>query len=366
MASPKKISELTTAGALTGAELVPVVQNGGTLQTTTSALKVFSLGTVEYQVSTLNLRVDATSALSTQNAEAIVSINAEVSLKANRVGDHLDAVQYIEFDTSTVVATSVGRLSWNLDDGTLNLGLIGGNVVNQIGQELVQRCYNDTGAPITDGSVVKVVGASGQRLTIQLAQANSDANSLTVLGVATETIADKAQGFITTEGLVRGVDTRDFADGDILWLSPTTPGLITNIKPAAPQHLVMVGYTVKGGSAGAGSIFVKVQNGYELGELHDVKVSASTSLTNGEMLSYNTSAGVWTNTPQLRVDNTNVVVGTGAIATGATSGFLWVAGCAGVPTGTPITYTGRVPVVVDTTNHRLYFYSGGSWRNAGP
>jgi hypothetical protein len=78
MATPKKISELTTAGALTGDELVPVVQNGGTLQTTTSALKVFSLGTVEYQVSVLNIRVDAVSALATQTAEAVTSINGRL------------------------------------------------------------------------------------------------------------------------------------------------------------------------------------------------------------------------------------------------------------------------------------------------
>lgn len=62
----------------------------------------------------------------------------------------------------------------------------------------------------------------------------------------------------------------------------------------------------------------------------------------------------------------NVVVNTGAIATSATNGFFYVAGCGGTPTGTPTAYTGRVPIVVDTTNHKLYFYSGGAWRDAGP
>ena len=62
----------------------------------------------------------------------------------------------------------------------------------------------------------------------------------------------------------------------------------------------------------------------------------------------------------------NVVCNNAAVATTATDGFLYVATCAGVPTGTPTSYTGRAPIVIDTTNHRLYFYSGGSWRNAGP
>lgn len=62
----------------------------------------------------------------------------------------------------------------------------------------------------------------------------------------------------------------------------------------------------------------------------------------------------------------SVIVNDAAIATNATGGFLYVPSCAGTPTGTPTTYTGTVPIVVDSTNNKLYFYSGGSWRDAGP
>jgi len=61
-----------------------------------------------------------------------------------------------------------------------------------------------------------------------------------------------------------------------------------------------------------------------------------------------------------------MVVGTAALATNATDGFLYVPTCAGTPTGTPTTQTGTAPIVVDTTNNKLYFYSGGQWRDAGP
>jgi hypothetical protein len=72
-------------------------------------------------------------------------------------------------------------------------------------------------------------------------------------------------------------------------------------------------------------------------------------------------------TERLRVDsNGNVVINTAAVATTATNGFLYVPSCAGTPTGTPTTFTGRVPIVVDATNNKLYFYSGGQWRDAGP
>ena len=61
-----------------------------------------------------------------------------------------------------------------------------------------------------------------------------------------------------------------------------------------------------------------------------------------------------------------MVVGTAALATTATDGFLYVPTCAGTPTGTPTTQTGTAPIVIDTTNNKLYFYSGGQWRDAGP
>lgn len=64
--------------------------------------------------------------------------------------------------------------------------------------------------------------------------------------------------------------------------------------------------------------------------------------------------------------NGTVVVGNAAIATNATDGFLYIPTCAGTPTGTPTGFTGRGPLVIDSTNHKLYFYSGGAWRDAGP
>lgn len=78
----------------------------------------------------------------------------------------------------------------------------------------------------------------------------------------------------------------------------------------------------------------------------------------------NGSAGV---VERMHIDKAgNVCVGTAALSTGAADGFLYVPTCAGTPTGTPTTKTGLAPVIIDTSNNRLYFYSGGAWRNAGP
>jgi hypothetical protein len=70
---------------------------------------------------------------------------------------------------------------------------------------------------------------------------------------------------------------------------------------------------------------------------------------------------------RVRIDNKgNVIVNNAAIATNATDGFLYVPTCAGTPSGTPTAYSGRAPIVINTTNNKLYFYSTGAWRDAGP
>lgn len=178
--------------------------------------------------------------------------------------------QKIDFNTSTPAASAVGRVTWNTGDGTLDLGLLGGNVVLQVGQEQVQRVYNNTGASLPEGRVVYITGAQGTRLTVSLASNTSEATSSKSFGVLTESIADAAEGYICTEGLVRNIDTSAYAEGAALWLNSSN-GNVTTTKPTAPAHSVLVGYCIRS-HASAGSIFVKVQNGQELDELHDVLV----------------------------------------------------------------------------------------------
>jgi hypothetical protein len=100
--------------------------------------------------------------------------------------------------------------------------------------------------------------------------------------------------------------------------------------------------------------------------LFEAEGTISTGVVPGRMLIQTANvSGVMTD--RLRVDSLgNVVVNNAAIATTATDGFLYVPTCAGTPTGVPTTYTGRAPIVVNTTNNKLYFYSGGAWRDAGP
>jgi hypothetical protein len=208
----------------------------------------------------------------------------------------------VEFDnTPTNVPTSAGAMYWNDADGTADLILKGGNVKLQVGQESVIRVVNKTATNINlleaNYQAVRVTGAQGQRLKVDLAQATNDNLSAETIGLVTETINNNQEGFITTSGLVRGINTtgslqgETWADGDILYLSPTTAGNVTKVKPVAPNHLVIVGYVVHA-HINQGSIFVKVDNGYELEELHNVKI---TTPENRDLLAYDSSESIWKN-----------------------------------------------------------------------
>ena len=225
---------------------------------------------------------------------------------------------WLGFDlTPTGTPTDAGTMSWNDADGTMDLILKGGNVILQVGQEEVIRVVNKTGSNLTEAAykVVRVRtaaegGAQGQRLAVVLAQANTKANHTGVLGLVTEDISNNQEGFITTFGMVRNINTtgslqgETWGDGSTLWLSDTVAGGLTNIEPTT--HPVRIGYVVYA-HANNGKIFVAVQEGVdELNELHDVTI---TSPTNGQALTYNSTLSRWENTT-ISTDNIYTANGT--------------------------------------------------------
>ena len=199
-------------------------------------------------------------------------------------------LSFLEFDQAAAHPVAAGELAWNDTDGTLDLGLKGG-LLNKIGQQVVVRARNNSGSSITKGSVVKVVGVAGGFIGINLALGDSDANSATAFGIVSEDIADASNGFVGINGIIHGLNTNAFTEGDILYLSPTVAGTFTNVKPVAPKHAVVVGYVAKK-SATDGHILMHVQNGYELEELHDVSI---TSEANNDALIYESSTQLWKN-----------------------------------------------------------------------
>lgn len=187
----------------------------------------------------------------------------------------------------------VGLLQWDDGEGTAKLGLKGGNVDLALGQQNVVLSYNDSGTTLTKGQAVYLSGAQGQRPAAKLALADSETTSSRTFGLADESMAVGAEGFVTTFGVIRGINTSSFIAGSGLWLSSTTPGAMTMIRPQAPNHGVFMGICVRS-HASAGQIFVAVQNGVELDELHNVLI---TSVASGDIIRFDSSNNVWKNVP---------------------------------------------------------------------
>jgi hypothetical protein len=162
--------------------------------------------------------------------------------------------------------------------------------------------YAKAAVPITAGQAVYISDAPGANKIITLAQANTEATSSKTIGLALQNLATNGFGYVVSEGDVTGLSINlgsghGINEGDPIWLSPTTPGgLIFGLanKPSAPNHLVFLGYVTRINGNTLTEIFVKVQNGFELGELHNVAING---VANGQILAYESSTGLWKNKP---------------------------------------------------------------------
>jgi len=215
--------------------------------------------------------------------------------------------------TGTVVATEGDYSLTQLSDVTLTspasgqtLTYNGTTWVNStaaVSDNLIKLVRNNSGATITAGTVVYINGALGNKPTIAKALATGDATSAQTYGLVQTSIANNADGYVVVIGDVDNLNTSSFTEGDQLYLSGTTAGTYTHIKPYAPIHLVYIGIVLRSHPT-LGIIGVKIQNGYEMDELHNV---AAQSPNNGDILQYVSSTNLWTKTAG---STTNISEGT--------------------------------------------------------
>jgi hypothetical protein len=200
-------------------------------------------------------------------------------------------VDYFALNTSSTASVTTAKAVWNATEGAIEVGL-NSSVNALLGVDAHVQVYNQSGSPFTKGQVVRQDGSSGTRLKVVLALGTDDANSATTIGLISQTIGNNSSGFIITNGLLRGINTNAFNEGDTLYLSATTPGGLVNTRPTQPNHSVRIGYVIKKAGTADGIIYVDILNGFELEELHDVLV---TTVANRDFLSYDSSTTVWRN-----------------------------------------------------------------------
>jgi hypothetical protein len=212
--------------------------------------------------------------------------------------------------TSGTLALAFAGNSTQYINGAGNLVTFPG-VINEA-QNLITEVYNKTGATLTKGTVVYINGGQGNLPAVTKALATGDSTSAQTYGIVRNDITNNNNGYVVVAGRISDLDTQAYTEGTQLYLSPTTAGTFTSTKPYAPQHLVYVGIVVRAHPT-QGVVEVKIQNGYELDELHNV---AAQSPDNNDILQYKTATSLWT---KVAGTTTNIAEGTNLYYTDARS-----------------------------------------------
>lgn len=156
----------------------------------------------------------------------------------------------------------------------------------------VLRAYvkNSTGTTLNKGQVVYISGSDGANALISLSTASTEAGSSKTLGLLAQTLLTGEQGYVIENGLLVDIDTSAATAGQAVWLGNTPGSFVFGSPPAEPSHSVYLGVVTRVQSNN-GEILVKVQNGYELDELHDVSAA---SPADGDIIQWKSSSSLWT------------------------------------------------------------------------
>ena len=203
--------------------------------------------------------------------------------------------QYIRGDGS--LATFAGA------PGTLPVGGTAGQILSKIDgtnyntqwiDNYSTQIKNDVklGATLSKGTPVYVSSANGTNMIVSASSYDTEATSSKTFGLLETGGVTNDQVRVVTYGLLAGLNTSTATAGDPVWLG-LNGALIYGYanKPSAPYHMVFIGIVTRVQSNN-GEIFVNVQNGFELDELHNV---AAKTPSNNDGLFYESSTSLWKN-----------------------------------------------------------------------
>lgn len=165
-------------------------------------------------------------------------------------------------------------------------------VILETQQKQITYVKNMSGITIYKGQAVYSSGSSGSNKLVTLASSNTESSSSKTFGIVeTDSIPNGSHGYVITFGVLSGFNTNALDEGLTVYLS-STPGQLTSVKPIAPLNLVTIGICIRQ-QQNNGSIFVKIQNGFEFDELHDVRI---TTPVDKASIYYNLSENLWRDT----------------------------------------------------------------------
>lgn len=196
-------------------------------------------------------------------------------------------------------------LRWNTQDGTLDIDMGLDGVIQQVGLEQYMVMANATGSTLLNGKVIGFAGSTDGRIKGQKYIADGSMPSIYCVGVATMDIPTGSEGYVTTYGYVRDMDTSAWAAGDVLYASPDTAGELTNVKPTVPDITVPVAAVVKS-DATVGVIMVRPTHSIPLyyGSFYDTTSQNIASANTPQAVTFNTtnvSNGITVGSPTSKI-----------------------------------------------------------------
>lgn len=366
------LTDVTTSGAVTNKVLM---FNGDTSEwfpsfivsesildsaITTSKLNDLSVTTIKLGALAVNgakiadnaINVTKLSATGTKdNTTFLRGDNTFSTLTAANIPTHTHTLSNIS-DVGTMAAqnaSSVVITGGSMTGTTVTTG----SFSSKSNETIMHIVRKDSAGTITKGQVVRIVGSTGTHLTVELADSSVEATSKTCIGIAAETITDSVSGYMIISGELTGLSNvpasggaENFTNGSLLWLSETA-GAFTQTRPTQPAHGVTVGWVVSSSNGTNGRIYVKVNNGQELDEIHDVLIATPAA---GHLLTRNAANTLWENkfltdasiasntiSGTKLTDNTVAVAKINATGTPSSGNFLrgdgqWITPTAGAPT----------------------------------
>ena len=194
-------------------------------------------------------------AVSLLNSDITVAVgkNLTDAIKYSEADKVLTDVNKVNLSTDTNLTASAGQITWNPNERTADIGL-DNNVVLQVGQETVVLVRNGTSGTIPDGTVVMLTGSVGNSGRLVVAPYDGVSDASLILGIATETIVSNADGFVTSYGKIRGINTSMWSDGDVLYTNGSGLGLTPTSSLSMKIAVVVHSHT-------NGTLMVRV-NGY--------------------------------------------------------------------------------------------------------
>jgi hypothetical protein len=225
------------------------------------------------------------------------SASARIDIYQQTYANNLVGVEYIsepawiQFDTNAIPNIVPGRLGWNSNQETINVGLDDDVNIN-LGQDQVIRVKNASGSvAIPKFTLVQFAGATGDTVTVSPAITNGSVPHEYMVGITAEVIPADGFGFVKTEGVIQNVNTAAYSLGTILWADPAVPGGLTATKPAAPNLKLPIAAVTRV-QAQSGRVLVRMATGLTVNELHDVQTNGK---TDGDALVWDAANNRWTN-----------------------------------------------------------------------